>query len=275
MSHAELEKSPLGKASTYPTEYSASHLFMLERAKFRQEIGISQALPFHGIDIWNAYEFSWLNRKGKPEIAIVEFIIPCESTALIESKSFKLYLNSFMQTKFADQFAVQKALSNDLALAVGAPVVVNLIFPEQFAELEIVEFPGICLDEQDIEITQYTADPSLLTTNNSQVTETVFSNLLKSNCPITGQPDWASVLIHYQGKQINHAGLLRYIVSLRDHQEFHEQCIERIFMEIMQHCHPTKLSVYARYTRRGGLDINPFRSNCEESKWGNWRLARQ
>lgn len=264
----------LGKRSAYEQSYNPALLCPIPRAAQRQEIGITANLPFHGIDIWTGYELSWLNLKGKPIVAVAEFYFPCTSTHLIESKSFKLYLNSFNQSQFSDFASVEAILSRDLSYAAGATVTVTLFPWQQFGNLALQEFNGVCLDDLDITCQDYEVRTDFLQTKSDFVTETVFSHLLKSNCLVTAQPDWGSVCLQYEGQQIDHEGLLRYFVSFRQHHEFHEHCAERIFMDVMQHCAPEKLSVYIRYTRRGGLDINPFRSNFSENP-GNNRLARQ
>jgi 7-cyano-7-deazaguanine reductase len=236
-------------------------------------LGIAQNATFDGVDIWNGYELSWLNSKGKPQIAGAVFYIPCHSCHLVESKSFKLYLNSFNQTKFASFEEVADLLKKDLSKAVGLPIQVKLISPKEFSAQAFNEFEGHSLDDLDLTIDCYDTDASFLSVSQNETEETLYSHLLKSNCLVTGQPDWASVQIHYKGPQIDHAGLLRYIVSFRNCLEFHEQCIERIYMDILKHCQPQSLSVYGRYTRRGGLDINPFRSNVtlEPKNTRHWR----
>lgn len=269
-----LQNAPLGKQTSYISHYQRDLLFPIPRQAKRKEIGIHASLPFQGKDIWNAYEMSWLNAKGKPEVAIAQFIIPCESPHLIESKSFKLYLNSFNNTLFDSFNSVNSFLTRDLSQAAGANVSVKLISLAQSSEKISRGFSGICLDELDIACDTYTTQPNYLATEKNIITETVYSDLLKSNCPVTGQPDWGSVQIFYTGKKIQPEGLLKYIVSFRNHDEFHEQCVERIFMDILTHCSPEKLFVYARYTRRGGLDINPYRANYPVDV-ENLRLYRQ
>jgi 7-cyano-7-deazaguanine reductase len=276
MNHTKtnLTDAPLGKTSSYSSTYSPALLFPIPRKYKREEMDISLPLPFDGVDIWNAYEVSWLNPKGRPIIAMAEFSFPCQSTYIIESKSFKLYLNSFNQTRFASADEVKKTLIKDLSEASGVPVGVHLIFPASFSSIVLREPLGICLDELDIDISTYHLEPQFLKKGKVLVEEVLYSNLLRSNCLVTGQPDWGTVQIHYYGPKINQESLLRYIVSFREHQEFHEQCVERIFMDVLRHCRPQKLSVYAQYTRRGGLDINPFRSNFSaHPKRG--RTARQ
>ncbi len=267
-----LDNSPLGKTSTYISHYQRDLLFPIPRQTKRDEIGIHGTLPFVGDDIWNAYEISWLNAKGKPVVAIGEFIFPCQSPNIIESKSFKLYLNSFNNTLFDSTESVTAIMQRDLSEAVGAPIKIKLFSLKEIKSLQ--HFSGIYLDILDIHCDTYTTKPEFLMTEDEHVTETLYSDLLKSNCLITGQPDWGSIQITYTGKKIQHDGLLKYIVSFRNHNEFHEQCVERIFMDITTHCQPEKLLVYARYTRRGGLDINPWRSNLTTPQ-KNMRLIRQ
>jgi 7-cyano-7-deazaguanine reductase len=270
--------SPLGKSSAYLTQYEPSLLFSIARQGKRDEIGLSGTLPFFGMDIWNAYELSWLNMRGKPQIAIARFMVPADSPNIIESKSLKLYLNSFNQTKLGGTEALLELLRADLSAGFGAPVQIVLSTPDTFDKTTMAELGGMSLDRLDIEVDDYTPDAALLHANHdeSPIEETLVSHLLKSNCLVTGQPDWASVQIQYIGAPINHEGLLRYIIGFREHNEFHEQCVERIFTDILRQCKPQKLAVYARYTRRGGLDINPWRSNFSTGKPpSNARNARQ
>ena len=267
----------LGKQVDYEFEYNPGLLQGVPRSLSRDTLNLAgSGLPFDGIDTWTGYELSWLNLKGKPNVAILECHVPITSKNLIESKSFKLYLNSFNQTKFASAEDVQQVLQADLSACAGEPVEVKLILPEQFSSLQFQEFNGTLLDSLDVEIDQYSPNTQYLTVakNVTGVQETLVSHLLKSNCLITSQPDWASIQIRYEGKAIEHEGLLKYLISFRQHNEFHEQCVERIYNDIMQHCQPDKLTVCARYTRRGGLDINPFRSNYE-APYANHRQARQ
>ncbi|MDR3428708.1 NADPH-dependent 7-cyano-7-deazaguanine reductase QueF [Silvimonas sp.] len=274
---SEAEFSPLGKAVSYKTEYDPSLLFPIPRQGKRDEIGVTGALPFMGVDIWNAFELSWLNARGKPQVAMATFHIPTESPNIVESKSFKLYLNSFNQTRLADIEALQSLLQADISAAAGAPVIVQLLEPEVFAAQKMADLAGYCIDNLDIEVDNYEPTPGLLRCDqlDSPVDEVLTSNLLKSNCLVTGQPDWASVQIRYVGAPINRESLLRYLISFRNHNEFHEQCVERIFVDIMRDCKPMKLAVYARYTRRGGLDINPYRCNFSGPQPTNIRTARQ
>lgn len=269
-----LQKTDLGKPNAYSFNYDPTRLFPVPRANMRALLGINSMLPFSGADYWTSYEFSWLNAKGKPQIAIAEFIIAADSINLIESKSFKLYLNSFHQTCFSSVEEVIQVLQNDLTKVVQGEVKIKLISPENFSQQKLQDFPGICLDKLDIMIEHYQHHPELLKAESAMISETVYTHLFKSNCPITNQYDWASILIRYSGKKIVHEALLQYLISYRQHNEFHEQCAERIFVDIMNQCRPEQLTVYARFTRRGGLDINPFRSNFEKIP-ENIRLSRQ
>ena len=271
------DQSPLGKTSAYQTQYAPELLFPIARQQKRDELQISGALPFFGVDIWNAYELSWLNMRGKPQVAIATFTVPADSPNIIESKSFKLYLNSFNQTRLANQEALVELLREDVSTAAGAPVHVMVTMQEDFGRLKMGELDGVLLDRLDIEVDNYSPSPALLTAARGEppVDETLVSHLLKSNCLVTGQPDWGTVQIHYVGPQIDQEGLLKYLIGFREHNEFHEQCVERIFVDIMRQCAPQKLAVYARYTRRGGLDINPWRANFTTSRPPNLRNARQ
>jgi 7-cyano-7-deazaguanine reductase len=277
------EHSQLGKTSAYVDQYDASLLFPIPRAGKRLEVGISGAPPFFGADLWTAFELSWLNPRGKPQVALAHFTVPCETPNIIESKSLKLYLNSFNNTRFPDAAEVQSRLRADLSEAAwrGAPqassVGVKLLLPDLFDREQVAELDGLSLDRLDVECTRYTPAPELLSAafDEQPVSEVLTSNLLKSNCLVTGQPDWGSVRISYSGPQINQEGLLQYLVSFRNHNEFHEQCVERIFMDVWTRCKPVKLTVYARYTRRGGLDINPFRTSHPQATPPNVRTARQ
>lgn len=272
-----LSQAPLGQVSSYATHYDASLLFPISRQGKRDEIGVGAKPLFFGADMWTAYELSWLNPRGKPQVAMAHFVVPCESPNILESKSLKLYLNSLNQTKFDSLDALAAVLKQDLSQAVGLSVGVRLLAPQVFDAQLIYELDGLNLDRLDIECTRYTPAPELLTVtrNETPVSEVLVSHLLKSNCLVTGQPDWASVQISYSGDAINQEGLLQYLVSFRNHNEFHEQCIERIFMDIWTRCQPSRLSVYARYTRRGGLDINPYRTSHPNTLPPNVRTARQ
>lgn len=262
MSTHRPEASPLGKAVAYAEHYDPALLFPIPRQGKRHEIGITEGeQPFVGEDIWNAYELSWLDPRGKPVVALAHFIVPAASPNLVESKSLKLYLNSFNQTRLAGVDALVATLTRDLSTAAGAPVLVH-VAPLSTRPQRPMGYPkGILLDGLDIDVDLYTPEPALLSADTSRapVTETLYSHLLKSNCLVTGQPDWAMLLVRYTGAPIDREGLLRYIISFRQHNEFHEQCVERVFVDILRQCQPSALSVFARYTRRGGLDINPYR----------------
>ena len=273
LEQSPLEQSPLGSDTVYVNQYAPELLFPIQRDLNWQKRGIARdELPFYGEDIWNGYEISWLNLKGKPVVRIAAFVIPADSRNIIESKSFKLYLNSFNLSRFEDEEAVIVLMQKDLSEAAGGTVQVELFHPDRMPALG--RFEGKCLDELDISITHYQPEISLLMTGEHNVDEVLYSHLLKSNCPVTGQPDWASIQISYVGKEINQAGLLEYLVSYREHGDFHEQCVENIFMDIWQRCQPESLTVYARYVRRGGLDINPIRSSKAIAAV-NLRLSRQ
>ncbi len=277
------EQSPLGKGSAYADQYDASLLFPLPRSTKRAEIGLMGALPFVGADLWTAYEVSWLNLKGKPQVALAHITVPCESSHIVESKSLKLYLNSFNNTRFDNAGEVLGHLRRDISAGIwhGGPVQasagVTLLGTDHFHMQKVQELEGLCIDRLDLECSHYTPAPQLLHAVQDQkpVSECLVSHLLKSNCLVTGQPDWGSVQVAYSGPQIDQTGLLQYVVSFRNHNEFHEQCVERMYTDIWQRCKPTKLSVYARYTRRGGLDINPWRSSHPQTPPANVRTARQ
>ncbi|ELS8947313.1 NADPH-dependent 7-cyano-7-deazaguanine reductase QueF [Vibrio fluvialis] len=273
----ELAGLTLGKKTEYANQYDPSLLQPVPRSLNRNDLNLGDELPFLGCDIWTLYELSWLNDKGLPQVAIGEVAIPATSANLIESKSFKLYLNSFNQTRFADWAEVQACLQKDLSACAGESVQVEVKPLAAYTAQPIVTMQGECIDDQDIEISSYDFDDTLLAEASSDeiVEETLHSHLLKSNCLITNQPDWGSVEIAYRGPKIDREALLRYIVSFREHNEFHEQCVERIFTDISRYCHPEHLTVLARYTRRGGLDINPFRSSHQAAPANNQRMARQ
>lgn len=270
------QDSPLGKSSAYLSQYDASLLFGIARATKWRELGFSaDHLPYVGVDIWNCYELSWLLPSGKPVVAIGQFSVPADSPNIIESKSFKLYLNSLNQSVYGSFAEVAALLIRDLSKVAGAPVEVELK-TLQAASAEGLHMPqGLCIDDLDISLSRYESPSlALLSCGSESVEEQLYSHLLKSNCPVTGQPDWGTVHVHYRGKALNHASLLAYLVSFRQHQDFHEQCVERIFLDLQQLLQPEFLSVHARYVRRGGLDINPYRSS-EPTAITNLRLARQ
>ncbi|WPB56021.1 NADPH-dependent 7-cyano-7-deazaguanine reductase QueF [Xylophilus sp. GOD-11R] len=277
------EHSLLGKPAPYATQYDPSLLYPLPRAGKRAEIGIAGEPPFFGADLWTAFELSWLNTRGKPQVALAHITVPCETPNIVESKSFKLYLNSFNDSRFDSADEVRARIRADISEAVwrgaaqASTVGVRLVLPEEFERERVAGLEGLSLDRLDIDCDRYTPAPEYLSAavDEAPVTETLVSHLLKSNCLVTGQPDWGSVQVRYSGAQIDQAGLLRYLISFRNHNEFHEQCVERIFMDIWSRCRPVKLAVFARYTRRGGLDINPFRTSHPQALPGNARTARQ
>lgn len=268
--------SSLGRTVAWPQRPDPALLFPIPRAQGRAELGLGSSLPFTGVDIWNAYELSWLDARGKPRIAIARIDVPASSPNLIESKSLKLYLGSFAASRWPDAAQLRARLAHELGAVAGAQVAVQFTAPEAFAGLQILPLDGECIDALELEIDSYGPPrPELLRADpGARTRETLVSHLLKSNCPVTGQPDWASVQIDYEGPCLERAGLLRYLVSFRDHSGFHEQCVERIFCDILARCRPASLTVYARYTRRGGLDINPWRSTAD-GRPANPRLARQ
>ena len=272
------DQSELGQTSSYDTQYNPDRLFAIPREAKRKEIGIDSInLPFYGFDCWNHYEVSWLNKNGKPMVAIAEIIYDCTTPFLIESKSLKLYFNSFNNAQFTDSEELRTTAERDISKRLGGSVHIKI---QSLAEKELSQIhpgpQGICIDELDITCSDYLVNPAFLSVGTDFVNETLYSNILKSNCLVTHQPDWGTVQITYSGLQINKEGLLKYIVSFRNHNEFHEQCMERIFIDILTLCKPEKLTVYGRYTRRGGLDINPYRSTLPVDPKGlNTRLVRQ
>ncbi|CAH0208905.1 MULTISPECIES: NADPH-dependent 7-cyano-7-deazaguanine reductase QueF [unclassified Pseudomonas] len=272
-----VEHSPLGKSSEYIATYSPELLFPIPRAAKWAELGLSaETLPYRGVDYWNCFELSWLLPSGKPVVAIGEFAIPADSPNIIESKSFKLYLNSLNQSVFATAQALVEVLEQDLSATAGKPVTVRVRSLDEAAREGLNALPGSCIDDLDVSISNYAApQPELLDCDPTQIVEQrLHSHLLKSNCPVTGQPDWGSVVVEYRGAALDPASLLAYLVSFRQHADFHEQCVERIFLDLQQCLQPEYLTVYARYVRRGGLDINPYRTTLAEMP-ANRRLVRQ
>ena len=258
---------PLGQATPYPERYDPTLLVAIPRREGRERLGLSDPPPFDGVDVWNAYELSWLDARGKPVVATGEIRVPASSPNLVESKSFKLYLNSLNGERLDTADLVAERIRADLTGTLGVAPNVRLTAVAEAPALTLAPPAGVCLDDLEVQIDTYSVDPGLLDgsvrDDAPEHEETVFSHLLRSRCPVTGQPDWATVTLRYRGPPIEHAALLRYLVSFRDHDEFHEQCVERLFADVKQHCRPSALSVLARYTRRGGLDINPFRSDFE------------
>ena len=255
----------LDKDVKYKDFYDNSLLFPIKRSLNRNKIITQPELPFNGYDLWNCYELSWLNLKGKPEVRILHFVISANSEYLIESKSIKLYLNSFNNTKFTNEIEVLGLITKDLSSVSGSSVEVSMHTLDYYQKQPLSLFEGTLLDEIDVEIFDYEVNSDLLkidfNSTDNVIEETLYSNLLKSNCLVTNQPDWASVQIKYKGRKINHASLLKYLISYRNHNGFHEDCIEHIFIDILENCNPQELTIYAKYTRRGGVDINPFRTN--------------
>ncbi|NKB37731.1 MAG: NADPH-dependent 7-cyano-7-deazaguanine reductase QueF [Gammaproteobacteria bacterium] len=273
MSNEDLLHTPLGKKSRVSGVYDPAQLCPIARAQTWLNYELVQA-PWHGVDIWNAWEISWLNNDGMPQIATAELRVPASSLNIIESKSLKLYLNSFNQSEFESFEIVEQTIRRDLSACAGDDIEVQL-FSQEAASHEILTLEGGCLDELNIKVSEYRRNPRLLQTEEHQYSrEKLYSHLLKTNCPVTSQPDWGSICIEYTGNAIRHESLLRYIVSYRNENDFHEQCVENIFLDIMHECQPESLTVYARYLRRGGLDINPWRST-EKSIPDNCRLLRQ
>ena len=271
-------QSELGKKAEYDSHYNPDKLFPILRKLNRDKIHVPEKLPFSGFDIWNHYEVSWLNEKGKPIVGLAQIIYSCDSPYIIESKSMKLYFNSFNNTQIENTETLQSIIKKDLEARISAPVDVKISLIKNLREEPLVPtFQGICIDDLDIDCSLYTLNPSYLYSENEWVSETLYSDILKSNCLVTNQPDWGSLQIIYEGNKINHEGLLRYLVSFRNCNEFSETCIERIFMDIMHHCEPKKLTVYGRFTRRGGIDINPLRSTNHDMMLDqfNLRLVRQ
>ncbi len=271
----DLTSSPLGHQARYSDRYDPQLLFPVERAPLRAALGITGVLPFHGEDVWTAYELSWLDPQGKPMVAIATFRVPAATPRIVESKSMKLYLTAFNQTAFVSAAQVQETLARDLASATGGRVQVELTLPERFGELPHDEPQGICLDDLPLVIDTYAPEPGALVVGEDTVEERLYSRLFRSLCPVTGQPDYASIGIAYRGRRIDHAGVLRYLVSFRQHPGFHEDCVERIFVDLTRRCAPETLCVHARFTRRGGIDINPYRSSVPLASPANTRTARQ
>ena len=273
--NSDLDRAPLGHATGYPDTYDPAQLFAVSRATQRAALGLTDALPFSGSDLWTAYELTWLDSHGKPEIAIATIEVPASSPSIIESKSMKLYLGSFAQSSFASADQVVAAIERDLAAKAGAKVLIALKDPVAFADERIADLEGESLDALPIDCSAYEVDPATLSASGAKVEEALTTNLFRSVCPITGQPDIASVRIAYRGVRFDRTGLLRYLVSYRRHPGFHEHCVERIFVDVLSHCRCERLTVYARFTRRGGIDINPFRTNAAVAIPPNDRTARQ
>ena len=272
---SELSESPLGRAARYPEQYDPGLLYAVARATQRNLLGWDGALPFGGVDLWTAYELSWLDRNGMPQVAIATFRVPADSPRLVESKSVKLYLTGFNLTRVDSCFAVAEMLARDLSAAVGAPVDVTLNPLDVGRTPPLADFSGVCIDELPISAFGDEPIPESLSAAGEACHETLYTRLFRSVCPVTGQPDYACVQIDYRGAPIEHSGLLRYLVSFRRHPGFHEHCVEQIFVDVWRRCRPQRLSVYARFTRRGGIDINPYRSSEGGLPPDHVRTARQ
>lgn len=256
-----MNNNPLGLTTSYPDKYSPELLFAIPRQSNRKILGInSEKLPFSGYDVWRAYELSWINSRGKPVAAVGTFTIPCESPSIVESKSLKLYLNSINQTRFSDMATVQELISGDLSRLVDADVIVRLMPVASLKEWDVAEPAGICIDHAELDVATYKPAPHLLKSDSSEITsETLYSNLFRSNCPVTSQPDWGTVVINYCGGAIDHAGLLAYLVSYRSHEGFHEDCTEQIYLDLIERCALQSLRISINFLRRGGIEINPVR----------------
>lgn len=268
-----MHQSPLGRQTPQPTTYSPDLLYPIPRQLGRSGAGLDVASVGRGVDIWTAYEMSWLNERGVPQVAVLEVELPAHSPCIIESKSFKLYLNAFADTVFVSPAQVLQTLTRDISATAEAACVVRWVAPEG-PQAQLTALGGISIDAEAIDHPSFVRDPTLLCADGDHVSEQLYSDLLKSNCPVTGQPDWASVMVRYVGPQIDRSQLLRYVLSYRSHTGFHELCVEQMFSDILQRCAPMQLTVFARYTRRGGLDINPFRSTFEQAPQ-NVRTFRQ
>ncbi|GAB3380611.1 NADPH-dependent 7-cyano-7-deazaguanine reductase QueF [Spongiibacter taiwanensis] len=270
-----VKHGPLGESVNYPTEYSADLLHPIPRAPGRDALALTA--PIHGSDVWTAFELSWLNASGKPMVACAEFFIPAASSHIIESKSFKLYLNSLNQHRLGHPDDLVALLKADLSARVGCAIDLRLYLPDDWHSLlPVAAPPGLCLDALEVHPQNYElGDSPLKSTGKNSVAECLYSNLLRSRCPVTGQPDWATVIIDYCGPQLSHEALLLYLISFRQHDDFHEHCVERIYRDIWRDCEPERLTVSARYLRRGGLDINPWRSSDPQACGAMARLVRQ
>ena len=265
----KITDSNLGQDTQYPEQYDPTLLFPIARAETRQGSPAEKTPAWIGGDIWTAFEVSWLDSKGKPIVAIASFEFPQTNHYLIESKSFKLYLNSFNQSEFDRVDEVATHFKQDLSKASGGTVNVEIKLSHEWNDCQVINIPGASVDELDVDIDTYEPNAALLQLkdgagNDAEQVNILYSNLLKSKCPVTNQPDWGTVIIAYKGKTIDPAAFLKYIVSYRLHNGFHELCVEEIYCDLLTQCAPDKLFVMARYTRRGGLDINPWRASDEE-----------
>ncbi|MEQ8205205.1 MAG: NADPH-dependent 7-cyano-7-deazaguanine reductase QueF [Woeseia sp.] len=270
--HYLMKDTLLGRSSDYPDTLTPELLYPVDRTDGRAALQLGEALPFRGVDLWTAWEMSWLNSAGRPVVGVLSLAVPAESPALIESKSLKLYLNSYAMSRFNSTDEVADQLRTDLGQCAQSPVRVQLRLDNGTAGIS--ELPGVCIDQENVSCESYELDATLLQSGGEIISETLHSHVLRSLCPVTGQPDTGSVMLRYRGPRIDRGALLAYIVSFRRHSDFHELCVERIFMDIQARCGAEELTVYARYNRRGGIDINPFRSNVE-SEAPDLRLWRQ
>ncbi len=270
-----LADSPLGRAARYPDRHDPDLLFAIDRAPQRDVLGLGPVLPFGGVDLWTAYEVSWLDAAGKPQVAIATFAVPADSPRLVESKSVKLYLAGMNLTRFGSEGDVAATLARDLSRATGAAIEVTLAAPHGNGVPPHADLTGICIDALPIAVDRFEPLPEALTASGPRRSEALYTRLFRSVCPVTGQPDYACMQIDYRGVRIDRAGLLRYLVSFRRHPGFHEHCVERIFADVWQRCRPEALAVYARFTRRGGIDINPYRSSEGGRPPAHVRTARQ
>lgn len=268
-----LDNSPLGKNRQYVDQYDPSLLYGVPRARARQPLGIQEELPFYGVDIWNLYELSWLDKTGRPVIGLAELRVPVDSPRIVESKSMKLYCNSLNMSCFNDVDTVRSLLHTDFSKCAGAPVEV-FINPAPGKQVQLGDPAGICIDQAPLSRHHDSPDPTLLNCLEDHRSETLFSRLFRSRCPVTGQPDWATIIVEYSGSAIEPGSLLEYIVSFRTHQSFHESCVEQMYLDISNHCKPEELTVTARFTRRGGIDINPVRAS-HQKEWSNNRTPFQ
>jgi 7-cyano-7-deazaguanine reductase len=275
LSAGDLVKSPLGQPGRHPDQYSAALLYAVPRAPQRAALGMGDSLPFTGVDVWTAYELTWLDTAGKPQVALATLEVPVDSPSIIESKSMKLYLGSFAQTRLGGMTEVAATVERDLARTCGARVGVTLRGASAFDLQSIRELAGNSIDDLRVACDVYDVEPALLSANGETVEETLTSRLFRSVCPVTAQPDIASLQISYRGPRIDRERLLRYVVSYRCHAGFHEHCVERIFVDVAARCRTEQLTVLGRFTRRGGLDINPFRTNAGAAIPDNVRTARQ
>ena len=279
VSSDEIPVKPVGNAGACAPELPEG----IARSRARALLRVADELPFRGEDVWTGYEFSWLNETGKPVVAGLRVRVPCTSPNLVESKSLKFYLNGFAELRFDSREDVVEALENDLTGVIGASPVLEVL---ELGRLEgVSRMPGESLDALQVVVTDYELNPELLTLAEGaesgqgapaagRVAAAWHTNLFRSLCPNTGQPDWASLMVEYTGLPIDPRGLLRYLVSYRRHAAFQEDTVERIFVDIMERCRPDELTVHGRFLRRGGLDINPFRSTHADAA-PEMRLVRQ